>query len=148
MFISTFINIFQIFKKNLYFLYICRVSIYTLVLVWGIKLKKVDLSWPAVFSKSYNPSWIELNFLSSPWIELTQSLHIWSRLDLTQVEYTNSSQLRVDSKLKKINFFQVNSRKNWKNLNFIKWAFFAVFMKWTSNHFMWTNISSRKDILV
>ena len=91
-----------------------------LVLVWGIKLKKVDLSWPAVFSKSYNPSWIELNFLSSPWIELTQSLHIWSSLDLTQVEYTNSSQLRVDSKLKKINFFQVNSRKSWKNLNFFK----------------------------
>ena len=89
-------------------------------LVWGIKLKKVDLSWPAVFSKSYNPSWIELNFLSSPWIELTQILHICPRLDLTQVEPTNSSQLRVDPKLKKINFFQVNSRKSWKNLNFFK----------------------------
>ena len=98
-------------------------------LVWGIKLKKVDLSWPTVFSKSYNPSWIELNFLSSPWIELTQSLHIWSRLDLTQVEYTNSSQLRVDSKLKKINFFQVNSRKSWKKLNLIEWPFYAAFMK-------------------
>ena len=91
-----------------------------LQLVWGIKLKKVDLSWPAVFSKSYNPSWIELNFLSSPWIELTQILHICPRLDLTQVEPTNSSQLRVDPKLKKINFFQVNSRKSWKNLKFFK----------------------------
>ena len=92
----------------------------TFAIVWGIKLKKVDLSWPAVFSKSYNPSWIELNFLSSPWIELTQILHICPRLDLTQVEPTNSSQLRVDPKLKKINFFQVNSRKSWKNLNFFK----------------------------
>ena len=91
-----------------------------LELVWGIKLKKVDLSWPGDFSKPYNPSWIELNFLSSPWIELTQILHICPRLDLTQVEPTNSSQLRVDPKLKKINFSQVNSRKSWKNLNFFK----------------------------
>ena len=81
---------------------------------------KVDLSWPIIYSSSYNPSWIELNFLSSPWIELTQILHICPRLDLTQVEPTNSSQLRVDPKLKKINFFQVNSRKSWKNLNFFK----------------------------
>ena len=40
-------------------------------LVCGIKLKKVDLSWPTIFSKHYNPSWIELTFFSNPlnWVD-------------------------------------------------------------------------------
>ena len=42
-----------------------------LILVWGIKLEKVDLSWPSIFSKYYNPSWIELTFFSNPlnWVD-------------------------------------------------------------------------------
>ena len=114
--------------------------------VWGIKLKKVDLSWPTVFSKSYNPSWIELNFFSRPWIKLTQILHIWSRLDLTQVEYIKSSQLGVDSKLKKINFFQVNSRKSWKNLNFSKKKKFITWFQTYQNTWFWQFFFSHKMV--
>ena len=106
------------------------------------------MTWvdPEFFSKPYNPSWIELNFLSSPWIELTQILHICPRLDLTQVEPTNSSQLRVDPKLKKINFFQVNSRKSWKNLNFFKNLFLMSWFQFYQNIFSGWYFNSHKMI--
>ena len=84
-----------------------------LQLVWGIKLKKVDLSWPTVFSSSQNPSWIELNLSFKPWIELTRALHFWPKVELScpiiysssynpswiELNQVNSNQLKA--KLKK-----------------------------------------------
>ena len=89
----------------------------------------------------YKLTWVDLQFLASPttWVELSWTFHqalelswakilyIWPRLDLIQVEPTNSSQLRVDQKLKKINFFQVNSRKNWKKLELHEMGIFCSF---------------------
>ena len=77
--------------------------------------------------------WVELNFKFF-WVKALKTFQLSSRVGSKQQFWHQLFSTWVIFKFKKINFFQVNSRKSWKNLNLIKWQFYAAF-----NHFMWTN---------
>ena len=89
--------------------------------VWGIKLKKVDLSWPAVFSSSQNPSWIELNLSFKPWIELTRALHFWPKVELSCPIIYSSSYNPSWIELNQVNSSQLKAKL--KNTNLITWYY-------------------------
>ena len=77
----------------------------------------------------FNLTWrVELNFKFFL-VKALKPFQLSTRVGSKQQFWHQLFSTRVIFKFKKINFFQVNSRKSWKNLNFMKWAFFAPFMK-------------------